>query len=376
MVSRKESSPTKECKLCRVLRENTSLDNVLGVEATVHTPEQLQERESMKVKKILLYSIAIVFTLLVIGGIVGVRYFNNMWFKDRPDHLAFTSDFNPIAFEWTQSTYGDYIEKHDVIRIPVTIGNLPHQFYLQLDTGAPTTLLYETPLKSLLEMDDGLSIIEKYGENYLQELNLLMGGSKMELKTVKILPGYGSPIDRSDTTTQQKIGSIGADLLNKYITEINFKNQFLKFYAKREAWMNDKSNFQKFDFSGRRFMLPCTIEGKDHELFYDSGTSAFGLLTTRGRYRKYSKKETKEIVYDANRWGDALPIKHKATTTSMEMGGLEIPLRRVSYVDMYASTQGLIGPFTNIGGWLGNKPFLEYSLILDAPNEEFVILKK
>ncbi len=330
----------------------------------------------MKVKKAIIYSIAILFILLIIGGIVGIRYFNNVWFKERPDYLTFTSDFKPIEFEWTEDTYGDYIEKHDIIKIPVKIGNLPYQFYFQLDTGAPTTLIYETPLKTLMEIDNRLSITKKDGKSYLKELSLLIGGSKMELKTVKVHPNYGGVINRSDTLKQQKIGSIGADLLNKFVTEIDFKNQFIKFYKKKENWMGEKRDFQKFDFSGRRFMLPCKIDGKGHELFYDSGSSAFGLITTRGRYRKYSKKETKEIFYDAARWGDALPIKHKATTKTMKMSGLEIPLKRVSYVDMYASFQGIISPFTNIGGWLGNKPFLDYSLILDAPNEEFVILKK
>ena len=58
----------------------------------------------------------------------------------------------------------------------------------------------------------------------------------------------------------------------------------------------------------------------------------------------------------------------------MVMNDQSIPLRRVSYVNMYADLQGFMTPFTSIGGWLGNKPFLDYSLILDAAKEEFVIV--
>jgi len=58
------------------------------------------------------------------------------------------------------------------------------------------------------------------------------------------------------------------------------------------------------------------------------------------------------------------------------MCGVDLNLKRVSYVDMYSSFQGLLSPFTRIGGWLGNKPFLEYSLIFDIEKEEFVVINK
>lgn len=58
------------------------------------------------------------------------------------------------------------------------------------------------------------------------------------------------------------------------------------------------------------------------------------------------------------------------------MGGLNVPLKRVCFADMYGPFQDMISPFTRIGGWLGNKPFTEHSLIFDAPQEEFVIVEK
>ena len=146
--------------------------------------------------------------------------------------------------------------------------------------------------------------------------------------------------------------------------------------AKSYRVMTDDSEFVSFDFTGRRFMLPCEIDGKKHELFYDSGSSAFGLITIKKRYLKYSNKEDREISYNANRHGDPIPVKHKPTNEMMKIGGLELSLQRVCYVDMYSNVQGLITPFTRIGGWLGNKPFENNSLIFDVKNEMFVVVQK
>lgn len=330
----------------------------------------------MKIKRIILWTLGILFLALLFGGLYGINYFKQIWFKERPDYLTFTTDFEPIQFKWTQGTYGDYIEKHDIIKVPVKVKGLPHRFYFQLDTGAPTTLLYGNPLKILREMAKELNITQKGESSYLDELQLNMGGSEMRMNSIKVYTDYGGSFNKEDTLSNIKIGSLGADFFNKHLTEIDFKNQFVQFYKERQSWMTAEQEFVPFSFEGRRFMLPCRIEGKDRELFYDSGSSAFGLITIKGRYQKYADKDAPEIFYDASSWGNSMSIKHRATSINIEMAGLEIPLKRVSYVDMYANLQGFITPFTRIGGWMGNKPFTEYSMIIDAAKEEFMVLKK
>ena len=58
----------------------------------------------------------------------------------------------------------------------------------------------------------------------------------------------------------------------------------------------------------------------------------------------------------------------------LKIGGSEVPLRRISYVDLYGNLQRFMTPFTRIGGFLGNKPFLESTLILDTKAEEFLVV--
>ena len=122
-------------------------------------------------------------------------------------------------------------------------------------------------------------------------------------------------------------------------------------------------------------MLPTKINNKKLELFYDSGASAFGIITTKNRYNKMTSKSTEETSYDANSWGSFMPICSKNTDITMEMGKTRLDLERVSYVNMYAPYQKFISPFTRIGGWLGNRPFTESVLILDTIEEEFVVME-
>ena len=150
-----------------------------------------------------------------------------------------------------------------------------------------------------------------------------------------MLEDYGKAFDISDTTTMFNIGTIGADLIVDKITMIDFKNQVIELYEERPEWMSSLATFVPFDFKGRRCILPATIDGKDMELFYDSGSSSFGLITSKNRYDKYTDEQIEEIQFDANSWGSTIPIRHKSTNMAFSIGGSELNLRKVSYVEMY-----------------------------------------
>lgn len=123
-------------------------------------------------------------------------------------------------------------------------------------------------------------------------------------------------------------------------------------------------------------MLPVEVQGKQLEFFYDSGCSAFGLLTSKNRYDNYSNEADKEIRYAANSFGTSIPVYHKTSSEPIEIGNATLSMRRVSYVDWHDRLQGFFSRFTKIGGWLGNKPFVDEVLILDTKMEEFLVVGK
>lgn len=321
------------------------------------------------------YILVTIVVLLVVGGFIGIRKFNGSLFGEKPNLLTYTSDAKPITFAWANDSIGNYYETKTAIVIPLKIEGLPHKFYMQFDTGSPYTYIYENDLISLNDLGLNLEVVIEEDARYIKHLSFELGGSKIKASMVKILQNYGNTFTATDTIGNIKIGTIGSDIMEKKITNIDFLNQEIQIYAQRPSWMNSLANFQSFGFQGRRIMLPAVVDGKELELLYDSGCSAFGIITTRNRFRNYTNEDTELVQYGANSWGSSIPILSKYTNKDLQIGNAHLTMERASYVDMYAWSQRFVTPFTRIGGWLGNRPFDNSTMILDAQKEEFIVIE-
>ncbi|RZN80964.1 MAG: hypothetical protein EVB11_11030 [Winogradskyella sp.] len=326
-------------------------------------------------KKKIGYALLIILVLMLSVGFYYIRKFNNAFFKEKSAYMTYTFESKPIHFNWAGSSKGSggYHEPQAAIIIPVKLNGLTHNFYMQLDTGAPHSFIYENDLKSLRALGMAIKEVTKGEERFVEQLNFKLDENRINAKMIRILENYGNSFDKNDTISNLNIGTIGSDFIANRITAIDFKNQTLELYHKRPKWMTSLPEFNAFDYTGRRIMLPVTIDHKDYELFYDSGCSAFGLITIKSRFDKYTDENTEAIAYDAKSWDSSIPITSKPSKTPVKIGNVELSLKRVSFIDMYTWSQPLVTPFTRIGGWLGNQPFNESTLILDTITEEFIV---
>jgi len=263
-----------------------------------------------------------------------------------------------------------------IIILSFIVEKIPHNFYMQFDTGSPYSFIYENDLNSLREIGLDIKEVIKNETRYVEHLDIMLDDNHIEVSMIKILENYGHTFNKNDTINQIGIGSIGSDFIVNRITSIDFKNQNIHFFNDRTQLMKKLPAFKPFSFTGRRIMLPAIIDDKEYEFIYDSGCSAFGLITIKNRFEKYSDENTEEVTYDAKSWNDKIPIKSKLTDKPFNIGNADLTLKRVSYVDMYTAMQPIITPFTRVGGWLGNQPFNESILILDTKTEEFIITKE
>jgi len=280
-----------------------------------------------------------------------------------------------MTFSWAGDSIGGHYEAQAAMIMPLKIEGLPHKFYMQFDTGSPYSFIYEKDLISLKKIGLNLEEVVKDESRYIKHLAFELGGNKISASMIKILKNYGNTFSAADTMGNIKIGTIGSDLLEHRITAIDFANQHVQVYQNRPDWMASLPPFQAFDFQGRRIMLPGVVDGKSLELLYDSGCSAFGIITTRNRFKRYTNEQTEAIAYGANSWGSSIPIRSKITNQNLRIGNTDLSMGRASYVDMYAWTQRFVTPFTRIGGWLGNRPFTQSTLILDTKKQEFIIVE-
>lgn len=325
-------------------------------------------------KRIIGYSVLGLLGLVFILGIYGIRKFNNTYFKERPAYLELSHESQPMNFKWTHQKVEGHIEYQSALLIPVQIGNLQHNLNMQFDTGAPDSFLYEKDLISLRNLGYTFEEVEKDGFRFVKSLKLTLGGKPVTLSMVKIYPNYGNTFSADlNPETNVCIGTIGSDILVDRITSIDFKNQTIQFFEERPEWMQDLNGFKAFDFPGRRVMLPAVVDGKEYEFLYDSGCSAFGLITTKNRFEKYTDETAPVERFAAKSWEDKFYINSKASDYALSIGGAQLRMNRVSCVDMYAFLQPLVTPFTRIGGWMGNQAINESQLILDTKTKEFLI---
>jgi hypothetical protein len=327
-------------------------------------------------KKKIGYTLLLLLLLMLSAGFYYIRKFNNAFFREKSAYLEYTFESKPIHFDWAANSTGSegYPEPQAALIIPLKIEGLAHQFYMQFDTGAPHSFIYENDLKSLRAIGMEIKEVIKGKERFVEQLDFELDDNHIKASMIRILSDYGHTFDRHDTISKIGIGTLGSDFIKDRITAIDFKNQTLELYNERTDWMKSLSEFKTFDFTGRRIMLPVTIDDKDYELFYDSGCSAFGLITIKTRFDKYSEENTAVISYNAKSWDSSIPITSKLTNHPISIGNAELSLKRVSFINMYTPIQPIVTPFTRIGGWLGNQPFNESTLIIDTKTEEFTVV--
>ena len=326
-------------------------------------------------KKFIGYTLLSLLVLTLILGFVGIKKFNNKYFKETPAYVEIAHQSELLSFKWSNQKIDNYIEKQVAMLIPVQIGDLEHNLNMQFDTGAPDSFLYENDLQSLRKLGYEINEVEKDGLRFVESLELLLGGKAVTLSMVRVYPNYGNSFTKkSKKNVNYVIGTLGSDVLVDRITTIDFKNKTLQFFEERPDWMNDYSGFKSFDFPGRRVMLPVVVDGKDYDFLYDSGCSAFGLITTKNRFEKYTKDSEPLIAYAAKSWQDKIHINSKMSEYPFSIGGADLTLKRVSYVNMYSFLQPLVTPFTRIGGWMGNQALNQSKLILDTKTKTFIVI--
>lgn len=323
-------------------------------------------------RKRILYTLLGLVLLAVIGVFGGLAYFRHTWFRDRPNTLTIEGKLHPIPMKWS----ADEHDPHAFLLIPVSIPEFDNTFHMQFDTGSPETYLKSGALESLMERGCEVELFKKEKRTYIRNFEINVGGNRVTLKPGWVRGARGS-IDWDNPRANNVIGTIGSDLIDQKICEIDFAAMQIRLYEDRPEAMDSLGTFSPFDFKGRKIVLPVTIEGTSENVIYDSGCSAFGLLTSGYYYDQYSDPSEPEVNYNGNRHGDPIPIHHRTCDLVATFGDTELALKRISYVNLYAPVQALVGRFSGFAGFigvLGNEPLTESTLIFDAKTNEYLVV--
>ena len=323
-------------------------------------------------------TLLILLALILVGGIGTFFYYKNKFMNAPPSTLTLSNLGKPFEFIWRSEKFNDKIEHHAAMFVPVTIPGVDRTFYMQFDTGAPSTVLYYKNV---------LSINEKYGDifridtidNRVRVVDASFKVGTVDVKASSVdFRGTGYTIDWSDSTSLIKIGTVGSDFMEKHVLIMDYKNEQITLTESVPETIEKETDFLPFTFDGRKVFLSASLNGEPASLWFDSGSSAFELIVEEDTFLELAKPGAERETFLINSWGSKIPCHNIESNGIFKFGSTSVPLTFVTYFEwpnklliwtMKASNLG-----GDLGGMTGNKLFINKKLILDAPNLRYAIL--
>ncbi|MFK7817204.1 MAG: hypothetical protein AB8G99_00675 [Planctomycetaceae bacterium] len=317
-------------------------------------------------RKRVLYTLLFTFLTTVIAALAAGLYFKRQWLKDTPNTLAVDSEL-VTSFRWGP--------KQDAMLIPVRIEGFSTKFHMQFDTGSASTFLRSQAVEALMARGMEVDLFRKDEGTYIKSFEFAVGDATIVLKDGYVR-GRTAEIDWDNPNASNLIGTIGADFLDQKVCEIDFPGKQLRLHSNRPKKF-DGATFTPFAFKGRRIILPVRVAGGDEHVFWDSGCSSFGLLTSAYYYHKLTDADVEETRFNANRHGDPVFIHRRESAQPIEFGSTSCSIKNIAYANLYEAAQTAFGRFSGLVGFigfLGNQPFNDCTLVIDSQQNEFLVI--
>lgn len=266
-------------------------------------------------------------------------------------------------FVWENGPTGNRRDEHRALLIPVTLPGSRRVVYMQLDTGSPVSILYRDQLHRVSKADTAQPI---------NELTLQLGGQLIVLKKPKIIKQSGG--GEAASTAPLIIGTFGTDFLSQHVVQLDFPKQKLTMMDTVPASINRQVVWSPLLYERGNILLPARIRAKASLLYWDTGSSSFGLLTDRATWSSMAATDAVPDTYTVQSWGKPLTAHTIATPDSIQLGKRTVPIGYVSYIEGASDSQINRMMALGIGGMTGNQLFLHSTLLLDTRNRRYAFL--
>jgi hypothetical protein len=247
-----------------------------------------------------------------------------------------------VKFSWVNDTVNHQTEPYAAMLIPIKLSGCTKVFYMQFDLGAPHSFFYKGELKSILS-------------EYPQ----------IDTSTFTIAKGHNK-----DAVI---IGTIGEDLIDGKILVVDYPKRELRILAEIPEKLGRNTKLSSFMLMKGSILLPAILNNKQTILFFDTGSSAFELLTSKETAGKLATPNATIESYPVKSWGKILTANTTLTADSLGMASLKLPIKKVTYIEGASDSQVQQMLKLGIGGMIGNKLFLNRVLIIDTKNKKFGI---
>jgi len=321
----------------------------------------------MKLALKILFSVVALFVLSGIGGYFYMRR------KFTPPANQLTVAGLPVRtpFVWRADTTDGHAMPHAGLLIPVQLPNCPRTCYLQFDTGAPYSVLYAPSLAALHARYPALPAA---AADTVRNFRFALGNGQVQARWMLVLPRGGSALP-ADSTAPFIIGTLGSDVVDGRALVLDYARRRFTLAASVPDSLVPRTDFVPLAFTNRRVLLSMGVQGEPRQLMFDTGSSAFALMTSKGNWEQMAQPGAVPRTAVVNSWGHPLTSYTVATLATLNLNAVALPLRTVTYIEGTTPMQNLLTRFSGLGGMLGNAPFAERTVILDVRNERFGLVR-
>lgn len=302
----------------------------------------------MKLFKKIAFGFLICLILILVGGYI---YFDQK-FTPEKNYLIVKNESGNIPITWLGND-------KNVLLLPIHFPGNAETFYLQFDTGSPYTQFYSDQIKDIKEIfiRDGRA-----------KALFFVGNTQISSNQFKIFKTKKN----GEKDSVKIIGTIGADILENRKTIINFKENKIVFNLNQTP-SEFRNQLFDFKFKKRKIIINGTLKGEKRKFLYDSGTSAYELLTYKEEWQNLKSPNSKINIEKAQSWNNVLTTYTAHCNENIQFKNKLVPVIEVTYVQGFSNAQFFMMKFSGMTGMLGNQIFLKNSLLIDCHNDKFGI---
>ncbi|MDB5269376.1 MAG: hypothetical protein JWP58_2416 [Hymenobacter sp.] len=312
-------------------------------------------------------------TLFVLSSIGGYFYFRKQ-FQAPANQLVVSQLPATTAFVWEADA--THHLAHAALLVPVSIPGCPRTCYLQFDTGAPYTLLKSNALEVLRANFPATRATLQAQHDTVHNLQFTLGQGHVLARKIWVRPYATATQLPTNPNEPFVIGTLGTDVFDGRVLAINYARQsFSLSDSAPDSLLRRRATFVPMSFKERRVLLSVGLQGQPQELMFDSGSSAFALLTSPDNWQRMAQPTATAQSVPVNSWGKTLTAHTVATTATMQFGAATLPLGTVTYIEGTTFMQRMLTQVSGMGGMLGNAPFSQHTIILDAKAGRFGVVQ-
>ena len=325
----------------------------------------------MKTRTKVLLSILALFVLSSLGGYF---YFRKK-FQAPANQLVVTQLPAACTFAWYADTRAQPAIPHAVMLVPISLAGCPRTCYLQFDTGAPFSLLKSNALDELRAQYPATRTTLQVQKDTVRNLHFALGQGQVLARNIRVRPYAGRVAFPADSATPFIIGTLGADLMDGRVLVIDYPHQRFTLCASVPDSLLRRTNFVPLEFKERRVLLNAGLQGQPKQLLFDSGSSAYTLLTSQANWQKLAQPAAVARTVGVNSWGTTLLSHTIATDAGLQFGPATLPLRTVTYIEGTSFTNEMLMRFSGMGGMLSNEVFAQQTVIFDVKGGRFGVVQ-